>query len=48
VRDQDYPTAARVQANLESPGAREYLVFGRNEPGLQHRHSTWAQAIDDR
>ncbi|OBY29320.1 aromatic ring-hydroxylating oxygenase subunit alpha [Mycolicibacter kumamotonensis] len=48
VRDQDYPTAAGVQANLESPSAREHLVFGRNEPGLQHRHLTWAQAIGDR
>jgi hypothetical protein len=33
-----------LQANLES-GARENLVFGRNEPGLQHRHQTWSEAI---
>jgi hypothetical protein len=47
VRDQDYPVAAAVQANLES-GVREHLVFGRNEPGLQHRHTTWSQAIAER
>jgi len=33
-----------LQANLES-GARDHLVFGRNEPGLQHRHITWEQAL---
>ena len=32
-------------ANLES-GAREHLVFGRNEPGLAHRHQTWEEAIN--
>jgi carnitine monooxygenase subunit len=45
VRDEDYALAASLQANLES-GAREHLVFGRNEPGLQHRHSTWLRAIE--
>jgi carnitine monooxygenase subunit len=35
---------AALQANLES-GARDRLVFGRNEPGLQHRHIAWQQAI---
>ena len=39
VRDEDYALVAGLQANLES-GAREHLVFGRNEPGLQHRHQT--------
>jgi hypothetical protein len=24
----------------------ERLVFGRNEPGLQHRHETWVAAIN--
>lgn len=42
VRDEDYALVRRLQANLES-GVREHLVFGRNEPGLQHRHETWAQ-----
>jgi phenylpropionate dioxygenase-like ring-hydroxylating dioxygenase large terminal subunit len=46
VRDQDYPVVERVQANMES-GARDYLVFGRNEPGLQHRHTTWSQAVGE-
>jgi phenylpropionate dioxygenase-like ring-hydroxylating dioxygenase large terminal subunit len=45
VRDEDYRLVARLQANLQS-GARDHLVFGRNEPGLQHRHITWAQALE--
>jgi carnitine monooxygenase subunit len=45
VRDEDYRLVAGLQANLES-GARDHLVFGRNEPGLQHRHATWSEAID--
>jgi carnitine monooxygenase subunit len=44
VRDEDYRLVAGLQANLES-GARRQLVFGRNEPGLQHRHITWEQAL---
>jgi phenylpropionate dioxygenase-like ring-hydroxylating dioxygenase large terminal subunit len=44
VRDEDYRLAEGLQANLES-GARDHLVFGRNEPGLQHRHITWARAV---
>jgi carnitine monooxygenase subunit len=47
VRDEDYRLVEALQANLES-GAREQLVFGRNEPGLQHRHTTWDQALDAR
>jgi phenylpropionate dioxygenase-like ring-hydroxylating dioxygenase large terminal subunit len=46
VRDQDYAVVEKVQANLES-GARDHLVFGRNEPGLQHRHMTWSQAVGE-
>ncbi|ORB88775.1 aromatic ring-hydroxylating oxygenase subunit alpha [Mycobacterium persicum] len=45
VRDEDYRLAESLQANLES-GARERLVFGRNEPGLQHRHLAWERALD--
>jgi len=41
VRDEDYRLVAGLQANLES-GARDHLLFGRNEPGLQHRHISWA------
>lgn len=44
VRDEDYRLVAGLQANLES-GAREQLLFGRNEPGLQHRHISWEQAL---
>jgi carnitine monooxygenase subunit len=44
VRDEDYALVAGLQANLQS-GVRERLVFGRNEPGLQHRHTMWAEAI---
>lgn len=45
VRDEDYRLVEGLQANLES-GARQRLVFGRNEPGLQHRHITWERALD--
>jgi hypothetical protein len=41
VRDEDYRLVQGLQANLES-GARDHLLFGRNEPGLQHRHMSWA------
>ncbi|KUH95464.1 SRPBCC family protein [Mycobacterium sp. IS-1556] len=44
VRDEDYALVTALQANLES-GVRENLVFGRNEPGLQHRHASWARAL---
>ncbi|MCV7380483.1 (2Fe-2S)-binding protein [Mycobacterium alsense] len=44
VRDEDYRLVEALQANLES-GARDHLLFGRNEPGLQHRHLSWATAI---
>lgn len=44
VRDENYRLVERLQANLAS-GARDHLVFGRNEPGLQHRHLAWASAL---
>lgn len=44
VRDEDYRLVQTLQTNLAS-GAREHLLFGRNEPGLQHRHITWAEAL---
>ncbi|CQD18562.1 rieske (2Fe-2S) domain-containing protein [Mycobacterium lentiflavum] len=44
VRDEDYKLVEALQANLSS-GARDHLVFGRNEPGLQHRHIAWAEAL---
>ncbi|OBJ58655.1 SRPBCC family protein [Mycobacterium sp. 1423905.2] len=46
VRDEDYRLVESLQANLES-GVRDRLVFGRNEPGLQHRHISWAKALKD-
>ncbi|WP_156685904.1 aromatic ring-hydroxylating oxygenase subunit alpha [Mycobacterium sp. Marseille-P9652] len=44
VRDEDYRLVESLQANLES-GARDHLLFGRNEPGLQHRHQAWERAL---
>jgi carnitine monooxygenase subunit len=44
VRDEDYRLVKGLQANLES-GARPQLRFGRNEPGLQHRHMAWTNAL---
>jgi phenylpropionate dioxygenase-like ring-hydroxylating dioxygenase large terminal subunit len=44
VRDEDYILAARVQANMKS-GARPRMVFGRNEPGLHHRHASMEEAM---
>ena len=45
VRDEDYALVEKLQFNLAS-GVRDHLVFGRNEPGLQHRHETWTEAIN--
>ncbi|MGB8407693.1 MAG: SRPBCC family protein [Mycobacterium sp.] len=44
VRDEDYALVSQLQANLAA-GARESLVFGRNEPALAHRHTSWRAAI---
>ncbi|ORB76141.1 aromatic ring-hydroxylating oxygenase subunit alpha [Mycobacterium scrofulaceum] len=44
VRDEDYRLVEALQANLES-GVSDHLLFGRNEPGLQHRHNAWARAL---
>ncbi len=44
VRDEDYRLVEGLQANLAS-GARDHLMFGRNEPGLQHRHLNWEKAV---
>ncbi len=38
-------TGREATAPTSQSGVREQLVFGRNEPGLQHRHATWANAI---
>jgi phenylpropionate dioxygenase-like ring-hydroxylating dioxygenase large terminal subunit len=44
VRDEDYVLATAVQANMAS-GLQPTLLFGRNEPGLHHRHSALADAL---
>ena len=44
VRDEDYSLAATVQANMTS-GVRQQVVFGRNEPGLHHRHNSMEAAV---
>ena len=44
VRDEDYVLASAVQANLAN-GLQPTVLFGRNEPGLQHRHSALADAL---
>jgi len=44
VRDEDYPLVEGLQANLES-GARDQLVFGRNEPGFSLATIKWVQAL---
>jgi phenylpropionate dioxygenase-like ring-hydroxylating dioxygenase large terminal subunit len=47
VRDEDYALVTQLQANLAA-GVRESLAFGRNEPALAHRHTTWRAAIEAR
>lgn len=44
VRDEDYLLAAAIQANLNS-GVQPTLLFGRNEPGLHHRHGILASEL---
>lgn len=50
VRDEDYATGLGIQRGLET-GARQHVLFGRNEVGAQHVHR-WLDAIlatpDDR
>ena len=38
VENEDYRAAASVQANAAS-GVQTHILFGRNEPGLQHYHN---------
>ncbi|OHV57013.1 MULTISPECIES: aromatic ring-hydroxylating oxygenase subunit alpha [Frankia] len=44
VRDEDYRMAIDIQKNMAS-GVRPELVFGRNEPGLHHRHAVIDEAL---
>ncbi len=43
VRDEDYATGLQVQRSLAT-GAKDHLVFGRNEGGGQHFHR-WVEAV---
>jgi nitrite reductase/ring-hydroxylating ferredoxin subunit len=44
VRDEDYVLATAIQANMAS-GVQPTLLFGRNEPGLHHRHGILATEL---
>lgn len=45
IRDEDYPINFGVQESLAS-GRQESVLFGRNEPALQHFHRTLAHFMD--
>ncbi|MEO5900034.1 MAG: aromatic ring-hydroxylating dioxygenase subunit alpha [Ilumatobacteraceae bacterium] len=45
VRDEDYSTGLRLQRGLAT-GAKEFVLFGRNEGGGQRFHATLAEHID--
>ena len=44
IRDEDYVAAAASHAGARS-GAREYFMFGRNEPALHHYHNTYNEIL---
>ncbi|KJE22422.1 ring-hydroxylating dioxygenase, large terminal subunit [Frankia torreyi] len=44
VRDEDYVLASDIQRTMAT-GVRPELVFGRNEPGLHHRHAALDAAL---
>jgi nitrite reductase/ring-hydroxylating ferredoxin subunit len=44
VREEDFRVARTMQENFAS-GAAPSLVFGRNEPALQHYHAEWDRAL---
>ena len=46
VRDEDYYTGLRLQQALAT-GAKEHVIFGRNEGGGQRFHSMLDQYVDD-
>lgn len=45
VRDEDYELAAKVQRNLDT-GLQPHVLFGRNEPGNQHRALALRAALE--
>ena len=46
VEQQDFPTCEGMQRGFGS-GAQEAIVFGRNEPALQHFHRSVTAALDE-
>jgi phenylpropionate dioxygenase-like ring-hydroxylating dioxygenase large terminal subunit len=44
VRDEDFPLGEGIQAGFLA-GARQEIVFGRNEPALQHYHRSIRDAL---
>jgi phenylpropionate dioxygenase-like ring-hydroxylating dioxygenase large terminal subunit len=44
VEKEDFPLSAGVQRGFYS-GAHEHILFGRNEPGLQHYHRSLRNAL---
>ena len=44
IRDEDYVAAAASHEGARS-GAREYFLFGRNEPALHHYHNTYNEIL---
>ncbi len=46
VDKEDYAVAARTEPGLRSPSAPETLVFGRNEPVMQHMARTLRRVLD--
>jgi phenylpropionate dioxygenase-like ring-hydroxylating dioxygenase large terminal subunit len=44
VESQDFPTCEGMQRGFPS-GAQDWIVFGRNEPALQHFHRSVAAAL---
>jgi nitrite reductase/ring-hydroxylating ferredoxin subunit len=46
VREEDYPTGLRLQRALAT-GAKEFVIFGRNEGGGQRFHTLLDQYVSD-
>jgi hypothetical protein len=44
VQQEDFPLAAGIQRGFYS-GAQQGILFGRNEPGLQHFHKSVKAAL---
>ena len=44
IRDEDYAAAATSHEGARS-GAREYFLFGRNEPALHHYHNNYNEIL---